>query len=67
MRILSEEEAKQDICLSLIYQETEEGKKVERNKGKKFYVIAEKIMWKIWRLDYCFIFFMSQIPKKINF
>jgi len=42
-RRLSEEEIKDDVCVELIYKETEEGKKVERNNGKKFYIVCEKI------------------------
>lgn len=40
---LPEEKIKDDICIKLIFNETEEGKKVERNKGKKFYCVYERI------------------------
>ena len=33
---LTEEELEQDLCVKTMSEETEEGKKVTRNKGKKF-------------------------------
>lgn len=34
---------KDDICIDLIFNETEEGKKVTRNKGSKFVCVYERI------------------------
>jgi len=38
-----EEEYEQDICIKLIHDETEEGKKVARNNGSKYIAVYEKI------------------------
>jgi hypothetical protein len=41
--MLQEEELKDDICTKLIWNSTEEGKKVERNNGSKYAIICERI------------------------
>jgi len=38
-----EEENQNDPCVEAIIQETEEGKKVARNQGKKYYCVYRKI------------------------
>ena len=43
LRKLTDEELKEDICVELITEETEEGKKVTRNGGKKYVAVYEKI------------------------
>lgn len=43
LRKLTDQELKADICVELITEETEEGKKVTRNGGKKFVAVYEKI------------------------
>src|ERR1700712_370274 len=40
---LSDEELESDECVSIMTKETEEGKKVERNKGKKFIVCFRRL------------------------
>ena len=40
---VEETEIENDICVKLIQNETEEGKKVSRNNGKKYYCVYEKI------------------------
>lgn len=40
---LDEKEINDDICVTLIFNETEEGKKVTRNKGSKFVCVYERI------------------------
>jgi tRNA (guanine-N7-)-methyltransferase len=35
-RRLTDEELKDDVCIACVMQDTEEGKKVERNNGDKF-------------------------------
>lgn len=42
-RKLTNEELEQDICVKLIRDETEEGKKVARNGGSKYTAVYEKI------------------------
>lgn len=42
-RRVPDENLKDDICIKLIFNETEEGKKVERNKGNKFFCVYERI------------------------
>ena len=42
-RQLSDEELKDDPCIDLIYNSTEEGKKVARNNGSKWYCVFERI------------------------
>ena len=42
-RRLGEKELENDICVKLIWGETEEGKKVERNKGSKFVNVFERL------------------------
>ena len=42
-RRLSPEEEAADICCTLIVNETQEGKKVERNKGSKWLCAYEKV------------------------
>ena len=42
-RRLDEKEVGDDVCVDLIMNETEEGKKVSRNNGKKFVAVYEKI------------------------
>lgn len=48
-RKISDEELKKDVlskkkvCIELIFNETEEGKRVTRNKGSKFCCVYEKI------------------------
>lgn len=37
------ENLKDDVCVDLIFNETEEGKKVTRNKGSKFVCVYERI------------------------
>lgn len=37
------EEMDADPCVAAIISDTEEGKKVERNKGKKYYCVYERI------------------------
>jgi tRNA (guanine-N7-)-methyltransferase len=40
---MTEEELKGDPCIPCVMQETEEGKKVERNKGDKFLAVFKRI------------------------
>lgn len=42
-RELTKEEMEQDPCVELIYHTTEEGKKVARNEGSKWYCVFERI------------------------
>jgi len=42
-RKISEEEMKKDVCVNLIQEETEEGKKVTRNSGSKWTCVYERI------------------------
>ena len=42
-RELGKEELEGDPCIDLIYNTTEEGKKVARNKGSKWYCVFERI------------------------
>ncbi|KAJ3298169.1 tRNA (guanine-N(7)-)-methyltransferase [Borealophlyctis nickersoniae] len=48
---MSEEELKDDPCVECVMKDTEEGKKVERNKGDKFLAVYRRIStpdWKEW-------------------
>lgn len=40
---ISPEELKADKCIDLIYSSTEEGKKVARNNGAKYYCVFERV------------------------
>lgn len=40
---VSEEEEKSDECVAVMLKETEEGKKVERNKGPKFVALFRRL------------------------
>jgi hypothetical protein len=42
-RQLSNDELAKDPCVEAMRVETEEGKKVERNKGNKYYAVFERI------------------------
>ena len=42
-RRVEEKEIENDVCIKLIINETEEGKKVERNKGKKYFCVYKRI------------------------
>ncbi len=39
---ISPDDLKDDECVKLMFTETEEGKKVERNKGPKFFCVYER-------------------------
>jgi tRNA (guanine-N7-)-methyltransferase len=39
---VSDEDCESDPCIAAILQETEEGKKVTRNRGKKFWCVFQK-------------------------
>jgi len=41
---IDESEYVNDVCVDLIMNETEEGKKVTRNGGKKFVAVYEKMI-----------------------
>ena len=43
-RELSQEEMDIDPCVKVMYSETEEGKKVERSQGNKFYAVYQRIV-----------------------
>ncbi len=43
LKKISEEELANDVCVTLITNETEEGKKVARNNGAKYVAVYEKI------------------------
>ena len=45
---LSEEEQESDPCVSVMRTETEEGKKVERNKGPKYVVLFRRLQDPEW-------------------
>lgn len=40
---VSREEEEQDECVAIMKSETEEGKKVERNKGQKFVALFRRL------------------------
>ena len=40
---VDDKEVESDICIKLIWNETEEGKKVERNNGKKYFCVYRRI------------------------
>lgn len=42
-REISQEEYESDPCVKIMCEETEEGKKVSRNEGSKYYCVYERI------------------------